>query len=93
MGDYLGRPQDVPFDYYELIAALSPRQVFVNAPLKDGNFKWDSVDRIAAAARPIFKLYGVEKNLRVFHPHSDHDFPDAERFAAYEVIAKVLGKP
>jgi dienelactone hydrolase len=93
MSNYLGRPQDVPFDYYELIAALAPRLVFVNAPLKDGNFRWDSVDRIAAAARPVFKLYGVEKNLQVFHPDTEHDFPDAERFAAYEVIAKGLGKP
>ncbi|HYF37930.1 MAG TPA: alpha/beta hydrolase, partial [Prosthecobacter sp.] len=31
MGDYVGRPQEVPFDFYELIAALAPRHVFVNA--------------------------------------------------------------
>ena len=93
MADYLGRAQDVPFDYYELIAALAPRQVFVSAPLKDGNFKSDSVARITAAARPIFKLYGAEKNLQVYYPDSEHKFPDAERFAAYEVIAKALGKP
>jgi hypothetical protein len=93
MGDYVGHPQDVPFDYYELIPALAPRHVYVNAPMKDNNFKWDSVDRIAAAALPIFKLYGAEKNLSVAHPESDHDFPDKERFASYDVIAEVLGKP
>lgn len=93
MGDYLGHPQDVPFDYYELIPALAPRHVLVNAPLKDSNFKWASVDRIAAAALPVFKLYGAEKNLRIMHPDSEHDFPDQERFAAYDLIAQVLGKP
>jgi dienelactone hydrolase len=93
MGDYLGHSQDVPFDYYELIPALAPRRVFVNAPLKDGNFNWDSVDRIAAAATPVFKLLGAEKNLTIRHPDSDHDFPDQERFEAYEVIESVLGKP
>ena len=93
MGDYLGRPQDVPFDHYELIAALAPRRVFVNAPLRDANFKHDSVDRIAAAARPVFALWGMEKNLTIRHPDSDHDFPDQERFESYEVIQQVLGKP
>ena len=93
MADYLGRPQDVPFDYYELIAALAPRRVFINAPLKDANFKWDSVDRVAAAARPVFAMHGVEPNLTIRHPESDHDFPDRERMEAYQVIESVLGKP
>jgi hypothetical protein len=93
MGDYLGRPQQVPFDYYELIAALAPRRVYVNAPLKDANFRWNSVDRIAAAAAPVFKLLGADGGLTVRHPDCDHDFPDAERFEAYEVIRHVLGQP
>ncbi len=93
MADYLGRSQDVPFDYYELIAALAPRRVFVNAPLKDANFKWDSVDRIAAAAKLVFGLWKAESNLTIRHPDSDHDFPDKERFESYEVIEQVLGKP
>ena len=53
LGAFLDKPQDVPFDFYELIAALAPRFVFVNAPLADANFKADSVDRIAAAARQL----------------------------------------
>lgn len=93
MGDYLGRPQEVPFDFYELIPALAPRHVLVNAPLKDANFKWDSIDRIAVAAQPVFKLYDAENHLQILHPDGDHDFPDAERHAAYELIAKVLGMP
>lgn len=93
MGDYLGHPQDVPFDYYELIAVLAPRRVFINAPLRDGNFKWDSVDRVVAAAKPVFNLHGVPDNISVRHPDSEHDFPDQERFEAYQVIEQVLGKP
>jgi pimeloyl-ACP methyl ester carboxylesterase len=93
LGDFLGRPQEVPFDFYELIAALAPRRVFVNAPRKDANFRWDSVDRIAAAAQPVFALYGVASNLAVRHPDCDHDFPDPERLESYEVIRQVLGEP
>jgi len=90
MADYLGHPQDAPWDYYELIAALAPRHVFVNAPLKDANFRHDSVDRIATAAEPVFRLHGAGGHLMVRHPDSDHDFPDAERFEAYDLIEKVL---
>ena len=90
MGRYVSAPQDVPFDFYELIAALAPRAVFVNAPLRDANFRHASVDRIRDAALPVFKLYGAEDRLRVEHPDSEHDFPDAVRFAAYEWIARYL---
>jgi len=88
MTKYLGRPQDVPFDFYELIAVLAPRRVFVNAPLRDGNFKWDSVDRIRDAALPVFRLYKAEGNLRIEHPDTEHDFADPVRFAAYEWIGR-----
>jgi dipeptidyl aminopeptidase/acylaminoacyl peptidase len=90
MQDYLGRPQDVPWDYYELIAALAPRHVFVNAPLHDANFRHDSVDRIATAAEPVFKLHGAAGRLIVRHPDCDHDFPDDVRFEAYALIERVL---
>lgn len=90
MGGFIERPADVPFDFYELIACLAPRHVFVNAPLRDANFRWQSVDRIAAAAQPVFKLHQAESRLQIVHPDSEHDFPDTERFAAYELITRVL---
>lgn len=91
MADYVDRPQDTPFDFYELIACLAPRHVFINAPLHDSNFQWQSVDRIAAAAKPVFALHDAVDRLDIRHPDCDHDFPDAERFAAYELIGRVLG--
>lgn len=90
MGDYLGRAQDVPFDFYELIACLAPRHVYVNAPLRDANFRWQSVDRIASAALPLFRLHQAESHLQIAHPDSEHDFPDTERLASYELIKRVL---
>ena len=93
MGGYLGRPREVPFDFYELIACLAPRHVYVNAPLRDSNFQWESVDRIAAAARPVFKLHDAEARLQIVHPDSEHDFPDTERLESYDIISRVLRKP
>jgi dienelactone hydrolase len=93
MGGYLGKPQEVPFDYYELIACLAPRHLFVNAPLRDSNFKWDSVDRIAAAAAGVYRLYDAVGRIQIRHPDSDHDFPNTERYESYKLIESVLGKP
>jgi hypothetical protein len=90
LSDYRDRLQEIPFDFHELIGALAPRHVLIVAPLKDSNFRADSVDRIAAAASPIFKLYGHPTRLRIQHPDCDHDFPPEMRRAAYELFDAVL---
>jgi hypothetical protein len=93
MADYKGRLADIPFDFHEMVGALAPRHVFLIAPKKDSNFRADSVDRIVAAARPVFKLYGHEDRLKLEHPDCEHDFPPEMREAAYKLFdAVLLGK-
>ena len=90
LADYKGRLPDIPFDFHELIAALAPRRVLISAPLGDTNFKWQSVDSIAKAALPVFKLHDAAENLRVLHPDCPHDFPLEIREQAYAWIDSVL---
>jgi lysophospholipase L1-like esterase len=90
LAGYKERLADIPFDFSEMVGALAPRHVLIVAPLKDSNFRADSVDRIVAAARPVFKLYGHEDRLRVEHPDCGHDFPDAMREEAYKLFDAVL---
>jgi dienelactone hydrolase len=92
LADYKGRLAEIPFDFHELIGALAPRHVLIVAPLKDGNFRPESVDRVADAARPVFKLHGHEDRLRVEHPDAEHDFPPAMRELAYTLFDQVLRK-
>lgn len=87
---YLGRPQDLPFDFYELVACLAPRRLLVNAPLHDKNFVWQSVDRIAKSAQPVYDLYAVSSGVEVRHPDCDHDFPDEVRHDFYQQIIAAL---
>jgi hypothetical protein len=87
---YRGRLEDIPFDFHELLGALAPRYVLIIAPLKDGNFRHESVDRVAAAAGEIYALYGHASRLRVEHPDCDHDFPEEMRRLAYELFDAVL---
>jgi hypothetical protein len=93
LANYAGRLADIPFDFHEMIGALAPRVCFINAPLKDSNFKWDSVDRIVAAAMPVYQLHGKPQNLLVEHPDCDHDFPDSMREKAYRLFETHLMAP
>lgn len=90
LAEYRGRLQEIPFDFHELVGALAPRHVLIIAPLKDSNFRAASVDRVAAAAREVFKLHGHEEHLRIEHPDCDHDFPTEMRQQAYELFDRVL---
>lgn len=88
--DYRGHLADIPFDFHEMIGALAPRHVLIIAPLKDSNFRHDSVDRIAAAAKEVFQLYGKPTHLRVEHPDCEHDFPTEMREMGYKLFDEVL---
>jgi dienelactone hydrolase len=90
LAEYRGRLAEIPFDFHELLGALAPRRVFINAPLNDSNFKARSVDEIVTAAAAVYRLYGAEKNLEVVHPPTGHDFPEAERKQAYRLLAATL---
>lgn len=90
LAQYRGRLEQIPFDFHELVAGLAPRPVLLIAPQRDENFRAASVDRIAAAARPVFELFGKPERLRAVHPECGHDFPKEMREAAYEWIEQAL---
>ena len=83
LAGYAGRLAEIPFDFHELIGALAPRAFLAVAPKGDSNFKWESVDRVLAAARAVYRLYGANDRLAVEHPEGPHDFPPDMRERAY----------
>ncbi|MGH8021089.1 MAG: hypothetical protein ACREIA_22975 [Opitutaceae bacterium] len=93
MGQYLGNPQSVPFDFHELLAALAPRPCFINAPLHDSNFKSASVDRVVAAARTVYAVFDRAGAIKTVHPDCAHDFPPEVRQQACAFIEEHLEYP
>src|SRR6476661_6262726 len=83
-------PKRVPFDFYEVVAALAPRAFFSSSPLHDDNFSVEGVRKAEKAARPVFELLGSGDNLKVVYPDSAHDFPPEARQRAYAFIDKAL---
>ncbi len=83
-------PDKVPFDYYELIAALSPAAFFSNSPIRDSNFDWRGVEKVAPQARRIYELHGVPEKMRIAYPDDMHDFPTNEREESYRFLERWL---
>lgn len=83
-------PDKVPFDYYELVAALAPAAFFSNSPLRDSNFDWRGVEKVAPQARRIYELHGVPEKMRIAYPDDEHDFPTIEREESYRFIEQWL---
>jgi len=80
----------IPFDFYEVIAAIAPRGVFSNSPLKDSNFDIGGVRKAYAKAGEVYAIMEAEKNLVLVTPDASHDFPEAERMAAYSWLDGLL---
>lgn len=87
---YHNNPDEVPFDFPEIVAAFAPRPFLASSPVGDGNFEVSGVRDSIAAAKPIYALYGQEGNLQANYPNCAHDFPEDVRRTAYEFFDKHL---
>ncbi len=87
IADQFGKdPDRMPFDFPEVLAAIAPRAIFTNAPLRDSNFDVRGVRESISAARRIYELLGGEHHLEAFYPSCDHDFPFEARARAYKFL-------
>jgi len=83
-------PDEVPFDFTEIVAAFAPRPFLASAPVRDSNFEVSGVKDCIRVARPIYELHGVAGNLAENYPESEHDFPADAREVAYRFLDKHL---
>ncbi|WP_395737152.1 neutral/alkaline non-lysosomal ceramidase N-terminal domain-containing protein [Prosthecobacter sp.] len=87
---YDNNADKIPFDFYEVLAAIAPRAVLSNSPLHDTNFDITGVRKAFTKAGEIYTLLKAEKNLTLLTPDAPHDFPDPERQAAYQWLDQKL---
>ncbi len=86
------KPEKVPFDFPEVVAALAPRPFLASAPLKDHNFDVQGVKDCLAAARPVYELFQAGDKLAANYPDCDHNFPPEVRRVAYGWLDRWLKK-
>ncbi len=87
---YGNDPDRISFDFHEVIGAIAPRAVFINAPLHDGNFENTGVRKVVAATRPVYQLFQREPNLQAVYPDCGHDFPGTIRQQVYRWLDEQL---
>jgi dienelactone hydrolase len=78
-------PARMPFDFTDVLAAIAPRAVFINAPLRDSNFEVSGVKDTVAAVERLF-----DGRLQAVYPDAAHEFPPAIRTQAYEFLLCAL---
>jgi dienelactone hydrolase len=83
-------PARMPFDFPEVLAAIAPRTLFINAPTRDENFVLPGVTRCVVLARPVYQLWQAATNLVVRSPDVGHSFPKEVREEAYQFIRRSL---
>jgi dienelactone hydrolase len=84
-------PERMPFDFSDVLIAIAPRPVFINAPLHDQNFEWTGVDDCVRSAQPVYaRIFHAPGRLEVTHPDCAHDFPPDIRTRAYEFLDRSL---
>jgi pimeloyl-ACP methyl ester carboxylesterase len=87
---YEMKPEKMPFDFPEVVAALAPRAFLASAPLHDDNFEVDGVKDCIAAAKAVYDLLGAGDRLAANYPDCKHDFPPDVRKVAYDWLERWL---
>jgi hypothetical protein len=87
---YRDRLQDLPFDFADVLGAIAPRTIFINAPKGDSNFRWKSVDRVVESVRRDWAAPSEQPPPEVVHPDCPHRFPPGQRQQAYAILDRVL---
>ncbi|MBN1396267.1 MAG: alpha/beta fold hydrolase [Pirellulales bacterium] len=84
-------PDRLPFDFYEVAAALAPRAFFSASPLRDDNFDVHGVKKAEPKIRDVYSLLEAADRLEFTYPDCPHDFPPPVRLEAYRFIDRALG--
>jgi hypothetical protein len=88
--EYGKDPARMPFDFSDVLGAIAPRAVFINAPLGDSNFDVEGVRETVAAVRKRYGRRHADRLVAV-HPDAAHDFPPEVRDRAYQWLERTLG--
>jgi dienelactone hydrolase len=88
---YENDPSRMPFDFPEVLCALVPRPLFINAPLHDANYDVSGVRDCVRMDRDIYTtVFHAGNRIVAVHPDAQHSFPLAVRTQAYHFIDKWL---
>lgn len=88
---YHNNPAEMPFEFSDVLTAIAPRPIFINAPLHDETFDVSGVQDTVKLVRAVYERYvGAEDRLVAEYPNTAHSFRVDVRQRAYEFLDKWL---
>jgi pimeloyl-ACP methyl ester carboxylesterase len=79
-----------PFDFHEVVAAISPRVFFSSSPTSDGVFPGWGPKAAEPSIRKYYKAQNAERAFQFHQPRAQHRFPWDMRQAAYRSMNDTL---
>ena len=84
LGFFVGHESRLPFDYDEVLAAISPRPVLLVAPTLDRYAQVADVRLEVEQARKVYRLLGHENALQLETPLGFNGFPAAMQASVFD---------
>lgn len=83
-------PAEMPFEFSDVLTAIAPRPLFINAALHDQIFDVSGVRDTINRVRPVYKDFRAGDRLVLEYPNARHSFPKYVRDKAYEFLDRFL---
>ena len=93
LGLFIGRENQVPYDYDDLLAAIAPRPVLVVQPSMDRDATPADVRTAVEQARKVYAVQGAPDKLALDEPHDYQRLPAVTQTRAIEWMVKNLPNP
>lgn len=90
LSNYRHRLHEIPFDFPDILTAIAPCPLFVNAPLRDANFDWESVKECVDMANVYDRRFGLGQRIVLRQPDTEHDFVTGMREEAYALLEAAI---
>lgn len=87
---YSNRLENLPFDFHEVLAAVAPRPVFINAPQYDGMFDFSGVQEIVTTVEELYALLVADGDLVAIYPESPLGLSEHARTQIYDWLRRQL---
>lgn len=92
LGAFVGKEEQIPFDYHEILAAIAPRPVQVIAPAIDGRASQSDLEACITSAREAYGLLGNVDALQLRVVEDYNHLSNRVQQAAIEGLKEMAAK-
>jgi hypothetical protein len=93
LGNFVGREDQIPYDYDDLLGMIAPRPIYVFHPKLGYQADSQDLKTCLQQAMRVFDLYGARDHLRLFELDDYNRFSPESQQVIYEQFRMMAGLP